>query len=151
MVNIRKMFASNAPSAVLLPRIVVGAVFVSEGIQKFINPGEVGAGRFEKIGIPAPDFSAGFVGGVEMICGALILLGLATRAAAIPLIVIMLVAISTTKIPILLAKGFWSMAHDSRTDFAMLLTSTFLLIVGSGPLSLDAKMPRQAYDKEEKP
>jgi hypothetical protein len=53
------------------------------------------------------------------------------------LIINMLVAIATTKIPILLQKGFWSMAHESRTDFSMLLGSIFLLIVGAGRFSLD--------------
>ena len=119
-------------------RLAVGAVFVSEGIQKFINPAEVGAGRFTKIGLPNPEFLATFVGSFEIICGTLVVLGLLTRLAVIPLIVIMLVAISSTKIPILLDKGFWAMAHESRTDFAMLLGSIFLLSVGAGKLSLDS-------------
>ncbi|HYE72558.1 MAG TPA: DoxX family protein, partial [Blastocatellia bacterium] len=72
--------------------------------------------------------------------GTLILLGLFTRLAVIPMIINMLVAISTTKIPILLNKGFWSMAHEARTDFAMLLGSAFLLIVGAGRLSIDARI-----------
>jgi len=131
------------PASVILIRIAVGSVFMSEGIQKFINPGEVGAGRFAKIGLPNPDMLAPFVGSFEIICGILVLLGLLTRLAAIPLLVIMLVAISTTKIPILLDKGFWSMAHDSRTDFAMLLGSVFLSIVGAGKHSVDAYLAGQ--------
>src|SRR5438034_1456568 len=54
----------------------------------------------------------------------------------IPLIIIMLVAICTTKIPIFLNKGFWAMAHEARTDWSMLLGSIFLLIVGAGPWSV---------------
>lgn len=136
--SLRRLLESHAPSAVILIRMTVGLVFLSEGIQKFIFPGEIGAGRFAKIGLPSPEFLGPLVGTVEIACGGLVVLGLLTRLAVIPLIVIMLVAISSTKIPILLDKGFWSMAHDSRTDFSMLLGSTFLLIVGAGRLSLDS-------------
>jgi uncharacterized membrane protein YphA (DoxX/SURF4 family) len=82
---------------------------------------------------------APFVGVVEIVCGALVLAGFLTRLAAIPLIINMTVAIASTKIPILLAKGFWAMAHESRTDWSMLLGSIFLLIVGGGPWSVDAR------------
>jgi uncharacterized membrane protein YphA (DoxX/SURF4 family) len=132
---------------------MVGGVFLSEGIQKFLDPVSLGAGRFAKIGIPWPDVSGPFVGVVEIVGGALLLAGLATRLAAVPLIINMLVAIVSTKIPILLgqgfwgfslselrAYGFWSMAHEARTDFAMLLGSIFLLIVGAGPWSLDSEI-----------
>lgn len=140
---IQKITATDAPASIVLIRIAVGCVFLSEGIQKFINPAEVGAGRFAKIGLPNPEILAPFVGSFEIICGALVLLGLLTRFAVIPLIVIMLVALSTTKVPILLDKGFWSMAHEARTDFAMLLGSVFLLIVGGGLWSVDSKLSRK--------
>jgi uncharacterized membrane protein YphA (DoxX/SURF4 family) len=149
----RKIIDTNAPSAVILIRLMVGAVFLTEGIQKFLFPDEVGAGRFAKIGIPSPDVMGPFVGVVETVCGALILLGLLTRLAAILLIIDMIVAIVTTKIPILLGHGFWGfslrnipyygfwgMMHESRTDFSMLLGSLFLLIVGAGLWSLDARL-----------
>jgi uncharacterized membrane protein YphA (DoxX/SURF4 family) len=132
---------------------MVGGVFLAEGIQKFLFPAEVGAGRFAKIGIPSPDVMGPFVGVVETVCGALILLGFLTRLAAIPLIIDMLVAIVSTKIPILLGYGFWGfslrnvpyygfwgMVHESRTDFSMLLGSLFLLIVGAGAWSVDARL-----------
>lgn len=131
------------PSTIILIRLVVGAVFLSEGIQKFLFPEAVGVGRFIKIGIPAPEILAPFVGVVEIVCGTCILLGLLTRFAAVPLIINMLVAIATTKIPILLQKGFWSMAHESRTDFSMLLGSIFLLIVGAGRFALDEYLLRK--------
>lgn len=143
---------TTAPASVILIRIAVGSVFLSEGIQKFLYPNDLGVGRFIKIGIPAPEVMAPFVGAVETICGSLIILGLLTRLAAIPLIIDMCVALISTKIPILLghgfwrfsvsklpAYGFWSLAHEARTDFAMLLASLFLLIVGAGALSLDAR------------
>ena len=54
----------------------------------------------------------------------------------------MLTAIATTKLPILLEEGFWKMAHEARTDWSMLLGSIFLLIVGGGRWSLDARWTR---------
>lgn len=130
-------------STIILIRLMVGAVFLSEGIQKFLFSEALGVGRFIKIGIPAPEILAPFVGVVEIVCGTCILLGLFTRFAAVPLIINMLVAIATTKIPILLQKGFWSMAHESRTDFSMLLGSIFLLIVGAGRFALDEYLQRK--------
>lgn len=121
-------------------RLTVGLVFLSEGIQKFLFPAEVGAGRFAKIGLPSPEILGPLVGTFEIVCGVLVVLGLLTRVAVIPIIVIMLVAIFSTKVPILIDKGLWSMAHDSRTDFAMLLGSIFLLIVGAGRLSIDSRL-----------
>jgi putative oxidoreductase len=121
---------------------MVGAVFLSEGIQKFLYPEALGVGRFVKIGIPAPSLMAPFVGVVEIGCGFLIALGLLTRLVAVPLIVDMLVAIASTKIPVLVKSGFWAMAHEARTDYAMLLGCLFLLLTGAGPLSLDARIER---------
>jgi uncharacterized membrane protein YphA (DoxX/SURF4 family) len=118
-------------------RLIVGAVFLSEGIQKFLFPDELGVGRFTKIGIPAPEFMGPFVGVVEIVCGGLVLVGLITRLAAAPLVIDMVVALLSTKLPILLGDGFWKMAHESRTDWAMLLGSLFLLWVGAGHWSLD--------------
>ena len=131
--------STTAPTWTILIRFAVEAVFLSEGIQKFINPSEVGAGRFAKIGFPNPELVAAFVGTFEIVCGALVLLGLFTRLAVVPLMVIMLTAIATTKVPILMDRGFWAMAHEARTDYAMLLGAVFLLIVGAGRWSLDGK------------
>ncbi|MGH7440125.1 MAG: DoxX family protein [Polyangiaceae bacterium] len=137
----------SAPAGTVLVRLAVGGIFLSEGIQKFLFAEALGVGRFVKIGIPAPSLMAPFVGFVEIICGALLFVGLLTRIAAIPLIIDMLVAIATTKITILLKSGFWAMAHEARTDYAMLLGLVFLLMVGSGPLSLDARVrPRASGD-----
>jgi len=135
-----RIIATSAPTAVILIRLAVGAVFLTEGIQKFLFPVENGVGRFVKIGIPAPEIMAPFVGVVEIVCGALLMLGMITRLAAIPLIIDMLVAILSTKIPILLGRGFWGMAHEARTDFAMLSGLIFLLIVGAGHWSVDARI-----------
>ena len=136
----RKLLKTSAPASALFVRLAVGAVFLSEGAQKFLFPVELGAGRFAKIGIPAPAATATFAGVVEIVCGLLILAGLLTRLAAVPLIIDMLVAISTTKIPMLLKSGFWAAAHEARVDFAMLLGLLFLLAAGAGPLSADARL-----------
>jgi putative oxidoreductase len=134
------LFSTNAPRATILIRLLVGAVFLSEGIQKFLFPATLGVGRFIKIGIPAPQFLAPFVGIVEIVCGTLLIVGFVTRLAAIPLIIDIGVAIVTTKIPMLSTAGFWSMAHEARTDYCMLLGSVFLLLVGSGPFSIDRRI-----------
>lgn len=122
---------------VILFRLVVGSVFLFEGIQKFLYPDALGVGRFVKIGIPFPQILAPFVGVVEIIGGTLILFGFLTRIAAIPLVIDMLVAISTTKIPILFHSGFWAMVHEARVDWSMLLGSLFFLIAGGGKWSID--------------
>ncbi len=138
---------SKFQGAVILVRIMVGSVFLSEGIQKFLFVESQGVGRFARIGIPLPEVSAPFVGGVEIICGLLLLIGLATRIAAVPLLIDILVAIGTTKIPMLLRDGFWTMAHEARTDWSMLLGLLFLLTVGPGRLSLDSKRSLKEADQ----
>ena len=127
-------------ASIILIRLMVGVVFLSEGIQKFLFPVDRGAGRFQKIGIPNPDFWGPFVGSFEVLCGLLILVGFVTRLAAFPLIIIMLVAIATTKIDILQQDGIWEMLHAIRTDWSMLLGSVFLLIMGGGKWSVDYQL-----------
>jgi len=124
----------------LFIRVMVGGVFLSEGIQKFLFADIRGAGRFVSIGLPLPEVLGPLVGAFEIICGLLILIGLATRLATIPLIVIMLVAIVTTKLPQIAESGIWVMLHASRTDFSMLLGSLFLLFVGAGAWSIDNRL-----------
>lgn len=144
------------PSIVLIRLLVGLVVFFPEGLQKLIFPDLLGAGRFASIGIPWPQLMGPFVGVVETLCGALIIVGLLTRAAAAPLIIIMILAIVSTKIPILFGRefwmfslpnlkryGFWSMQHEARADFCMLIGSLYLLIVGSGAWSLDASWLRR--------
>ncbi len=136
-------WSARVASALSLIRILVGWVFISEGIQKFLFPAQLGVGRFEKIGLPAPHILAPFVGAVEIVCGALLLAGLFTRLAAVPLLGVIAVAIATTKIPMLAKTGVWSMLHEARTDFSMLLGLVFLLTTGAGTLSLDARLSRR--------
>jgi putative oxidoreductase len=126
MASLRRfLFETTAPRAVVLIRLAVGAVFLSEGLQKFLFPADLGVGRFAKISLPSPELLAPFVGTFEITCGMLVLLGLLTRLAAIPLAVIMLVAIATTKIPFWRAHGFLAAMHEARVDYAMLLGALF--------------------------
>jgi putative oxidoreductase len=145
----QRLLDGGGPRAVIFIRIAVGLVFATEGIQKFLYPDALGVGRFAKIGIPAPEVMAPFVGVIETACGLLVLFGLVTRIAAIPLVIDMLVAIATTKIPILMKSGVWAMAHEARTDYSMLLGAVFLLIVGGGSWSLDALLTRPGGDRRD--
>jgi uncharacterized membrane protein YphA (DoxX/SURF4 family) len=131
---------SSGSAATILVRLLVGAVFLSEGIQKFLFPAALGVGRFAKIGIPNPQFSAPFVGVVEIVCGTMVIVGLFTRLAAIPLLIDIVVAIIATKIPMLIHQGFWPMAHEARTDFCMILGLVFLILEGAGPYSIDRRL-----------
>lgn len=137
----------NAKTTILI-RLIVGAVFLSEGIQKFLFPALRGAGRFEKIGLPEPEALGTLVGAFEIVCGVLVLAGLLTRLAALPLIAIMLVAFATTKSEVYANDGFWELLHGSRTDWSMLLGSIFLVIKGGGKWSVDRLITRDAATHE---
>ncbi|HSQ76138.1 MAG TPA: DoxX family protein [Bacteroidota bacterium] len=145
-----------ATDATILIRLLVGCVFLSEGVQKFLYPAALGAGRFLRIGFPWPDFLGPGVGILEIIGGELILLGLLTRPTALVLLVNISLAIISTKIPILLGHGFWgfklpelssygfwSMAQGARIDAAMFLCTLFLVIAGAGSWSLDSYRNRR--------
>ena len=147
---LQRLLRTNNMRAIALIRLLVGWVFLVEGILKLLLPDELGVGRFSTIGIPAPNIMAPFVGVVEIVCGALVILGLITRLAAIPLLIDISVAIISTKIPMWLGHGYWhfsvsklkhygflSMLHEARTDFSMLLGLIFLLVVGAGSWSVD--------------
>jgi uncharacterized membrane protein YphA (DoxX/SURF4 family) len=123
----------------VLPRLIVGLIFLSEGAQKFLFPDSLGAGRFLKIGFADAAFWAAFTGAFELICGSLVLLGLFIRLATVPLFIIMLTAFVTTKWPILISGGFWAMAHEYRTDFALTLLLIYLFAYGAGKWSLDSR------------
>jgi len=136
--TLRKRIVNTEPRlSTALIRWMVGWVFLSEGIQKWMLPELRGAGRFEKIGLPWAEFLGYFVGTTEILCGVMLVVGIFARAAALPLLTIMIVALLSTKIPILLNTGFWEAAHAARTDFSMTLGSIFILLQGSGRYSLD--------------
>ena len=148
----RALATSDSPWTICV-RLAVGLVFLPEGIQKLLFPDILGSGRFAAIGLPYPDVLGPFVGGVELVCGTLILLGFLTRLAAVPLLITMVVAILSTKIPILLGHdwwiftvaklsryGFWSFLHETRTDWAMLTGCVSLLGAGGGRWSIDRSL-----------
>jgi len=139
----------KAPAATLLLRMMAGSVFLWEGILKFVLVNQ-GVGRFTKLGIPLPAFTAAFVGGLEIGGGALLLLGLATRPIAIPLMIEMVVAMLSTKISLFLGtsplplppapptSGIWAVLHEVRSEWAQLLVCAYLFRAGAGPVSVDA-------------
>jgi len=150
------VFDTRASGWSILGRLLVGlVVFLPKGIQKRVFAEVLGAGRFVHIGIPYPDVMGPFVGIVEIVCGTLITLSFLTRLACVPLIIIVVVAIISTKIPILLGHdywifrtptlpryGFWGMLHEGRLDCCMLLGALYLVIEGAGAWPLDARLSR---------
>jgi len=134
------MFESENDNRAILVRLTVGLTFLTEGIQKYIFPELLGTGRFLTIGFNHPAFWAYFTGTFEIICGILVIIGLITRIASIPLIIIMITAFVTTKIPILIHKGIWTWAHEYRTDFAMTMLLIYLLVYGGGGWSVDSRI-----------
>ena len=169
MTRWRALLRTRETSWVVLIRLLVGlVVFFPEGLQKLLFTDILGAGRFARIGIPHPDLMGPFVGVIETACGLLIIVGLLTRLATIPLLIVMIVAVVSTKVPILLGHdvgpfqpfgqdvgpfrlaadikrvGFWSAQHEARADLTMFLGLLFLLIVGAGRWSLDARLAARA-------
>jgi len=138
----------GTPKSVILIRLMAGWVFFWEGIIKFVFVNQ-GVGRFTKLGIPFPELTANFVGGLEIVGGLLLIFGLFTRWICVPFIIEMIVAILSTKISMFLGTsplplppvppqiGFWAVLHEGRSDLAQILCSAFLLIVGPGAFSLD--------------
>ena len=144
--NTNLIWANHAAKAILLIRVLVGWIFLSEGIQKFLFPDSLGEGRFVKIGIPWSQVMAPFVGIVEIVCGTLLLVGFLTRLATVPLLIDIAVALYSTKIVIFAKNGFWGTVQEARTDVSMLLGLIFLLLVGGGSLTLDTRLASRKFE-----
>lgn len=137
--------APRGSAGIFFIRLAVGLIFLTQGILKFADP-NMGVVRFTRIGFPHPAFTAHFVGTFEILCGFLVLLGLWTRAASIPLLIIIGTAIVTTKLPELSrpAQGFWFMVSDARSDFAMLCSLIFLIVAGGGTWAIEQRRVRSS-------
>jgi putative oxidoreductase len=157
MKNIFAWFARppvDGPAAILVLRLMTGAVFFWEGLIKFVFANQ-GVGRFTKIGIPFPLESATFVASFEVVGGLLLMFGLFTRFVSLPFVFQMLVAVLTTKVALFLGTsplplppappqaGFWAVLHEIRSDYAQIMTCVFFCLAGPGPLSLDAMLRRR--------
>ena len=125
----------------ILIRAIVGFVFLVEGILKFIHPDELGAARFEHIGLPFPHLLAPFVGGVEIVGGAAIMFNIFAGDAALLLMIVIVTALISTKAPILFGRqlgpftliklphyGLLSFLHEARLDLSMLVGAVAVLI-----------------------
>lgn len=145
---------TDGPASTIILRLMAGGVFFWEGILKFVYENQ-GIGRFTKLGMPFPHFTADFVACLEIVGGLLVLSGLMTRLIALPFIAEMIVAMLSTKISLYLGTyplplpssppkvGMWAVLHEVRSEYAQLLTSAFLLINGPGRWSLDTLLNRR--------
>jgi putative oxidoreductase len=152
----------NAPTATVLLRLMAGGVFLWEGLLKFVFANQ-GVGRFTKLGIPAPEVMANFVGMLEIVGGILLIAGLLTRVIAVPFIIEMLVAMLSTKISLYLGTsplplppvppqiGLWAVLHEIRSEYAQIMVTIFLLIAGPGRWSLDALLARREKKERRHP
>ena len=136
-------FSTNNHAATIIIRLILGYVFLVAGLQKFIFPDDMGPGRFMEMGYSFPVFTAYFVGWFEILGAVLMIIGFATRFAAVPLIVIMATAIFTTKFPVLADEGFWSFAHALRLDFSMMMCALYMWFSGSDQRSLDYRIEKK--------
>ena len=125
---------------IIIVRMIVGLIFISEGIQKYLVVSMLGPSFFKEIGFSNPAFWAHFTGTFEIFCGILILFGLLTRLASIPLLTIMITALITSKLPLLATRGFWTFLHDYSTDFSLTMLLILLIIYGGGKWSADLKI-----------
>jgi putative oxidoreductase len=137
---ITKLLSTGDDKKLIFLRLIVGLIFISEGIQKYLFLEILGPGFFKEIGFSHAIFWAYFTGGFEIFCGLLTLLGLFTRLAAIPLLTIMIIAFITTKLPLLALKGFWTFFHMYSTDFSLTILLILLIIFGGGKWSVDSKI-----------
>jgi len=135
-----KILDTGNDNKLIFIRLIVGFIFISEGLQKYLFLQVYGPGFFQEIGFSHAFFWAYFTGAFEIFCGILVLCGLLTRLASIPLLIIMITAFISTKLPLIANKGFWTFLHESNTEFSLTLLIISLIIYGGGNLSVDLKI-----------
>ena len=135
-------------SSIIIIRLMAGTVFFFEGILKFVYANQ-GVGRFTKLGFAYPEITSNIIATGEIVGGLLLLFGLFTRFVSFYFILQMIVAVLSTKIGLYLGHsplpmppappkmGIWAVEHESRADYAQILTCLFLLIEGAGRASID--------------
>jgi putative oxidoreductase len=148
--------ATTAPPSTFLIRLMVGAVFLSEGTLKFVYTNQ-GVGRFTKLGFPFSGAVATAVAAFEIVGGLLLIGGLFTRVIALVFSLEMVVATLTTKITLFFGvsplapppspptSGIWAVLHEGRSEWAQLMGCIFLVIVGAGVRSLDARRQPRVF------
>src|SRR5215831_16059449 len=138
-----KVAGALAPVAPLLVRFVVGSSFMLNGWGKLHSLGDI-TEFFTSLHIPAPHFNAVLVASTEFIGGSLLILGLLTRIAAIPLIISMAVAIATAKLP--KVEGFGDFVNLEELTY--LLVFFWLAVAGPGKISIDYLLARKWFKED---
>jgi putative oxidoreductase len=125
---------------IIVIRLIVSLIFISEGVQKYLFLQVLGPGLFQEIGFAHAYFWAYFTGAFEILCGILVLFGLLTRLASVPLVIVLITAFIKVKLPVLMFKGLFAFLHEYNTDFALILLLSLLIIYGGGRWSVDLKL-----------
>ena len=142
-----KILGTGDDRKIIIIRLIVGLIFISEGILKYKQAQWLGPGRFTDIGFNNPFFWAHFTGAVEIFFGTFILSGFFTRLACIPLFIVMFTAFFKAKLPLIENHGIWTFLHEYTTDFALTLLLVLLFIHGSGKWSIDRIFTSHQYNK----
>ena len=140
---IKLILSTENDNKIIYLRSIVGLIFITEGILKYLYLEVYGPSFFNEIGFRYAFFWAYFTGAFEISCGFLVIIGLFTRIASIPLLIIMIIALITTKLPLLANRGFWTFAHECRLEFSLTVLLVLLIIYGGGKWSADLKILNQ--------
>jgi putative oxidoreductase len=135
-----KILSTGNDNKIIFLRIIVGSIFIIEGILKYLYLEVYGPTFFNEIGFRNAFFWAYFTGAFEISCGLLVLAGFFIRIASIPLLIIMITAFIRTKLPLLFDRGFWTFAHEYRIDFSLTILLILLVYYGGGRWSFDFKI-----------
>jgi putative oxidoreductase len=138
MSKLVKVLEVNVWFPALISRLVVGWIFVETGWGKLHHLPKV-VEFFKSLGIPAAHLQAPFVAGLELVCGVLLLLGIWTRIASVPLAAIMAVALLTAK------RAEIHSVSDlfGNSEFLYIVILVWLIFQGSGYVSLGGKLKRR--------